>query len=155
MHRLSRRCWPGTNLQSVLWFLNHKHSMLGMELSNSVLQTSISILSGRCSLMHLTAFANNMEVGCTLSNGCDSLSYFKWDPKDLDSAWQICIIYSHTGLLFSTQLWQWVIIIHSQSQHPIPSGFFLCWFLKILWDSINILYNILQWWWVRKSELAL
>lgn len=30
----------GTNLQSVLWFLNHKHGMLGMELSNSVLQTS-------------------------------------------------------------------------------------------------------------------
>lgn len=66
----------GTNLQSVLWFLNHKHGMLGMELSNSVLQTSISILSARCSRMHLTAFANNMEVGCTLSKGCDSLSYF-------------------------------------------------------------------------------
>lgn len=66
LHMLSRRHWPGTNLQSVFWFWNHKHNMLGVQ-SCPVLQTSISILNGRCSLIHLTALVNNIEVRCTLS----------------------------------------------------------------------------------------
>lgn len=56
----------GTNLQSVLWFWNYKHNMLGAQ-SSSVLQTSISILNSRCSLIHPTALVNNTEVRCTLS----------------------------------------------------------------------------------------
>lgn len=41
VHRLSRRLWPGTNLQSVLWFWNHKHNMLGAQSCSSSKQPSL------------------------------------------------------------------------------------------------------------------
>lgn len=82
MHTLSRRPWPGTNLQSVLWFWNHKHNMLGAQ-SCPVLQTTISILSGRCSLIHPTALVNNTEVRCTLSMDASHCSLPVKSKKDL------------------------------------------------------------------------
>ena len=82
VHRLSRRLWPGTHLQSVLWFWNHKHNMLGIQ-SCSILQTSISILNGRCSLIHLTALVNNMELRCTLSMDVSHSSLLGKSKKDL------------------------------------------------------------------------
>lgn len=66
VHRLPRRLWPGTNLQSVFWFWSHKHDMLGAQ-SCSVLQASLCVLNGRCNLIQPTALAINTELRCALS----------------------------------------------------------------------------------------
>lgn len=66
VHRLPRRLWPGTNLQSVFWFWSHKHDMLEAQ-SCSVLQASLCVLNGRCNLIQPTALAINTELRCALS----------------------------------------------------------------------------------------